>query len=249
MMAYQEGMVASIILDDKPVREYNLKGQRTCKIPFNSEYKIKLKNKTGLRSLVSIDIDGTDIFGFKKLILKPYQEIELERFIVELEQGPKFKFMSIEDGVKTGEIQDPTNKDNGIISIKFFKEMIPPTTNTITYTESAKLDYMCCQTNGSSTPTSGVSLRGISAASASAGATAEGSNSNQKFDDSEEWFPTEVQPLEVKIKLVGFKAQSYFGVFLDNSKKPSFTFADRMDAYNFVKVNDFGLTTAKIRPI
>jgi len=125
MMAYQGGFVVSVIVDGKPVREYNSDGTRTCKIPFNSEYSLRLKNKTKGRALASITIDGTEVLtGNKKLVLGKGETVDIERFIDDLNSGNKFKFISLEEGAASGEIQDPTLEENGFIEVKFYKEKI-----------------------------------------------------------------------------------------------------------------------------
>ena len=118
-MAYANNYVVSIIHNDKPIRESNVNGERTARLPFDSEYKIRLKNKTSRRAIVKIDIDGTDILG-SDLVLNGGQTLDLERFLT---SDKKLKFMSVEKGARTGEIQDPTNEDNGLINVQFYAEM------------------------------------------------------------------------------------------------------------------------------
>ena len=45
MAAYQSQFVASVICNNQPLREVNKNGRRTCIIPFDSEYKLRLKNQ------------------------------------------------------------------------------------------------------------------------------------------------------------------------------------------------------------
>ena len=129
MVAYQKSasgaeFVVSVIHNNKPVREFNEGGQRVCRIPFNSEYKLRIKSKTWKKALVSVSIDGTDVLtGGKQLILAPYQSIELERFVDDLNSGKKFKFISVEQGARTGEVQDPTAYENGLIRVQIYPEV------------------------------------------------------------------------------------------------------------------------------
>lgn len=126
-MAYQKDFVVSVIHNGKPVREFNESGNRTCRIPFNSEYKLRVKSKTWKKALVSISIDGTDVLtGGKQVILNPYQSVELERFVDDLNSGKKFKFISVEQGAKTGEVQDPTAEENGLIRVQIYPEIDAP---------------------------------------------------------------------------------------------------------------------------
>jgi hypothetical protein len=238
MMAYQKGVVASIIVDGKPVREFNFKDQRTCKIPFGTEYKIRLKNKTNSRVLISVDIDETDVLCFKRLILEKNCEMELERFVDDLGCGNKFKFISLEEGTKTGEIQDPTNKNNGLITIKAYKEKDAPaylrsTTSfhTQTVDQGPSVSYTSC------------------ACAATNGATVQGGNSNQQFQESYEQFDLEENPIEISIRLIGIPVRERFGVFLDNNKRPSYEFKSRIEAFDFIRVNDFGESKVMIKPV
>jgi len=242
MMAYNQGCIASIIVDENPIREFNYKNQRTCRVPFGSEYSIRLKNKTSGRCLVSVFIDGTDVLNFHKLILRPNSDIDLERFIDDLIQGRKFKFVSLEEGMKTGEIQDPSSKENGVVTIKFYKEIIP-----------RSLFNSGCKGGGSS-------LRGVSNASYAScnlgameftpqecGATVEGQVSNQQFGVDNTYFPTELIPVEIVIKMIGHDFRKKIGLYLDKNKKPSHEFNSREDAFEFAKLNDFGSSSVTIK--
>lgn len=233
MMAYQEGIVASIMVDGKPLREFNHSGRRTCKIPFGSEYSIRLKNKSNLRALISVDIDGTDVLCYKQLVMRPHDQIQLERFVDELDSGSKFKFISLEEGIKTGEIQDPTSKENGIIRIKYYKER-----PFINHRRIIKTDRP-----------NNYEITYTSASACTNGATVEGGHSNQQFNMTDADFPTELIPGEIIIKLVGIRNREKFGVYLNNNKKPTYEFNDRLEAYNFVKINDFGISKVIIKPI
>lgn len=138
MAAYQERFVATILVDGKSQRELNESGERTVKIPFGSEYVIRLKNKTGARAVAEITIDGTDVCtGNRRFVLEPNQTVDVERFVDDLDKGKRFKFISLEEGERTGEIQDPTEPDNGLIVVRFWKEVPKPKSTTWGETKSA----------------------------------------------------------------------------------------------------------------
>ena len=120
-MGYQNGFIASIILKNKPLREFNYNGKRTVKVPFGSEYVIRLKNKSLDPALVTVSIDDTDILNGSELVLRSGETIDLERFVDESTTGKKFKFISLEEGASTGKIDDPYRKENGLIRINFYK--------------------------------------------------------------------------------------------------------------------------------
>jgi len=63
--------------------------------------------------VVPEDHDWPPADDFLPLLLGP---------IDDLNSGNKFKFISLEEGTRTGEIQDPTSPDNGIIEVKFYPE-------------------------------------------------------------------------------------------------------------------------------
>lgn len=112
-MMYKNDFVAVVKVNGKVVRE---KDGSTIQLPFGSEYTIALKNKRFVRCLVDIFIDGSWIGG--SLILRPHEEVNLERFI---DSPNKFRFIQ-----KTREIQDYRGDkiDDGIITVKFRFEKV-----------------------------------------------------------------------------------------------------------------------------
>lgn len=192
-----------------------------------------LKNTTGLRALAKVSIDGTPIIsGDRKFLLSGYGEFVVERFVTDLTQGKRFKFISVEQGAATGEIQDPTSPLNGLLRVEFFKE-IPPTYTTLFHNTG----YAKSGRYSSSGPLRSASFRGSSAGGtvesnpsfssvvnnvdtgmpvqnfhvssdapvdwSAAGATAEGGQSVQGFYESHENFPTETYPVVIDIWMKG----------------------------------------------
>ncbi len=123
MCSYFNQFVASIIVNNQPLREINKNNRRTCIVPFGSEYKMRLKNYNNVRCKVEIFIDGTDVLFGEKLVINPKQTLELERFLTDNNSGKKFKFASLKQAEAAGELHDPNNFDNGHIQIKFYKEL------------------------------------------------------------------------------------------------------------------------------
>jgi hypothetical protein len=181
VVAYQKSasgaeFVVSVIHNNKPVREFNEGGQRVCRIPFNSEYKLRIKSKTWKKALVSISIDGTDVLtGGKQLILSPYQSVELERFVDDLNAGKKFKFISVEQGASTGEVQDPTSPENGLIRVQIFPEV----EWHLSTASTGGAIKMCTGTSWSLGSAGGASLRGM--AVSGAGGITETCNSSTDY--------------------------------------------------------------------
>jgi len=116
-MAYQKGYVVSIIptKTNKPVREHSENGERVCKLEFDSEYKIRLKNTTGAPALASIIIDGTPISTAGDFIINHGDTVDVERFVDSLSVGKKFKFVRKDHA----EIQDPTVSELGLVEVMF----------------------------------------------------------------------------------------------------------------------------------
>ena len=236
MAAYAHNFVVSIVgPTGTPVREAQEAGDRTVRLPFESEYKIRLKNKNQVRAKASVLIDGMDISPGRMLILRPGQTLDLERFIQDgdLDRGARFKFVERDKGAATGEIQDPTNPKLGTIEVVFHKELLNQA-GVITTTGFSSGGILRSRgMSGQGVDSSGVighayssayvnSLGGAVGATNSVtncainppasnpaptsdvGGTAMGSESAQKFQDSNQWFPTEA-PFHLIIHVKGLK--------------------------------------------
>lgn len=123
-MMYDQQFVLAVIHDGCPVREIG--GKVT--LPFNSEYKIRLKNKNSVRAKARVWIDGRKASTLGDFIIHPGETLDLERFLDEsMSEGRRFKFVPISDG----RVNDPTDSDNGIIKVEFYKENISADWNII----------------------------------------------------------------------------------------------------------------------
>ena len=112
-MVYREKFVAVVKCDGRILREIN----NVVTLPFGSEYSILFKNLEGRKASVNVSIDGQDVLYNKSLIIEPNEkEFELKRFIENLDQGNKFKFIQ-----KTQKIVDHRGDriDDGLIRIEF----------------------------------------------------------------------------------------------------------------------------------
>lgn len=216
-MAYQEGFVASVIVNGKPLREINESNERTVRLKFDSEYKIRLKNNHNVRAFAKVLIDGTEIL-MGKLIMQPYGTIDLERFVVDgnLNKGKKFKFVS----AGHSEVQDPTSKENGLIEIVFEKED-PPSFDWCTSTCTTTVTAASIPVHQTAFTTTGGILRGTAVGGSTfsnnynahhnldmnmsqtdLGATVEGGNSNQQFQEVNTNFNT-TAPITIHIRMKG----------------------------------------------
>jgi len=126
MMNNQSVSVALTNENKKPYREYGYtKVTDKCKkveviLPFDSHYQILAKNDNAQRVKLDIDIDGTLITG-TGLIVNAHSQAYIERFV---ETAKKLLFTKKSDD----RVADPTNKENGFLTIKVTKEKLQPYT-------------------------------------------------------------------------------------------------------------------------
>lgn len=115
-MMYENKCVLSIMHAGHPVREMN----GTVHLPFNAEYKIRLKNKNyDLRAKAKVWVDGRLVSNLGDFILEPGQTIDLERFLDHsMEKGNKFLFVPLSNK----EVNDPTDNNNGLVRVEFYIE-------------------------------------------------------------------------------------------------------------------------------
>ena len=123
-----ESVVVALTDDNnKPFREHDFKkgqtpgGPNSCKVyvPFNTEYKILVKNQNFCRIKIDAELDGTNITG-DGLVISNNSSCYLERFVGG--EGKKFLFVPVDSDA----VGDPTSKENGILRIKIAKENKKP---------------------------------------------------------------------------------------------------------------------------
>jgi hypothetical protein len=223
---YSNNFVVSILKEGTPLREVN----GTVAIPFESQYQIRIKNKSGVRAQFEVLIDGTNINTLGRYIINSGDTVTLERFMgVSLNDGKKFKFVSVDDS----RVSDPTSSENGRIEVKLWKEKIAP---VITWTHNdSYVDYdehyptqpfgkpdhysgtwiYDCSSSARDIPynfNAGTSSRSVSNLQVkssfigSPGATVEGGRSNQQFVNSC-GFELENYFTAISLKLVGPEQQ------------------------------------------
>ena len=206
---YNNNCVIAILHKGKVLRETG--GQ--VHLPFGSEYKIRAKNTGWGRVKVRISVDGTYIHPEdQSFVIDSGDHMDLERMITDgnWDSGSKLKFVSLSDG----QVQDPTNAENGVVKVEFYREK----DNPVIYIEPEKptvvgfLGYdVTCNVNYASSDMSNCSI-GTSLTNngggrrlkskASNGATIEGSKSNQKFTTTDD-FETHILPNTLSLTLMG----------------------------------------------
>lgn len=108
---YNQKMVCCLKANGKILREF----KDTVYVPFGSEYSILIKNLNSLRAIVNITIDGTDAVP-GGLVVNANQEIDLERFVKDMSNGNKFKFIERSSSVEAGR---GIKVEDGLIRISF----------------------------------------------------------------------------------------------------------------------------------
>ena len=115
---YKNKFVLSIIHDGYPVKETGRSWCREVAIPFDNEYKIRLKNKNDRSCTARVFIDGKRVSQLGDVIVTAGGTIDLERYIDRsLVQGKKFKFVPLDHP----DVDDPISSSNGIIEVEFRK--------------------------------------------------------------------------------------------------------------------------------
>jgi hypothetical protein len=115
---YRDKFVLSVIQDGRPVKETGDRWKKEVSIPFDSEYKIRLKNKNDRSCTARVFIDGKKVSQLGDVIVTAGGTIDLERYIDRsLVQGKKFKFVPLDHP----DVDDPTSSSNGIIEVEFRK--------------------------------------------------------------------------------------------------------------------------------
>jgi len=113
---YKDKFVLSIIHDGHPVREFGGRSEKEVALPFDSEYKIRLKNKNNRGCTARVFIDDKQVSKLGDFIINANGTIDLERFVgSSLDRGKKFKFVPLDHP----DVDDPTSSDNGIIKVEF----------------------------------------------------------------------------------------------------------------------------------
>lgn len=118
---HHNSIIVALTNDEKkPYREFNYKKLTDkCKtseviLPFDTDYQILIKNENSSRIKLHIDVDGT-IITSDGLVINSNAQSYIERF---LDVAKKLHFTK-----KTNEkVADPSNEENGFLTIKVVKE-------------------------------------------------------------------------------------------------------------------------------
>lgn len=109
---YSNKFVATLKHNGKVLREQG----DTVFLPFGSEYSILLKNLNTVRAEARITIDDQDVLGGSSLVVNPGADLEIERFLKDLDKGNRFKFIERTSSV---EQHRGVGAADGLIRIEF----------------------------------------------------------------------------------------------------------------------------------
>lgn len=118
-MVYKEEHAIAIIQDGKIVPEKD----GVVVLPYGSEYKIRLKNKSRIRSIADIYIDGS--IACKGIIVDEDRTVDLERYIKpgdNMFAGNKFQLARLSHPG----VADANDDQNGMVEVRFYKERAKP---------------------------------------------------------------------------------------------------------------------------
>ncbi|OYT16005.1 MAG: hypothetical protein B7C24_10180 [Bacteroidetes bacterium 4572_77] len=213
-MVYHEKFVAVIKCGGQILREQN----NSVTLPFGSEYSLLLKNMESRKVNVNVAIDGQDVLFGNSLIIEPNSEMELERFLENMSQGNRFKFIQ-----KTRKIVDHRGDkiDDGLVRIEFafeqkvVQEQVHRNIHAYPWYYLPSVTY--CNSNiGESVPVFNYSSTAVptvgsninfTAPAIDEGITVKGSQSNQQFCCG--YIGNLEQSSVIIIKLKGMTATSY----------------------------------------
>ena len=109
---YKDGFVVSIFREGNVLREIDGK----VYIPFDSEYKVRLRNRNNFECACDLYIDSKKVSNLGEMIIPGNESVDLERFIDHsLTDGKKFLFVPVSDS----RVEDKGEPENGWIEARF----------------------------------------------------------------------------------------------------------------------------------
>lgn len=116
-MVYSNKFVMCVLVNGTPCEEL---ANGTVKVPFNTEYVLRFRNKNNRRAVVKVSIDGENISetGF---IIPANSHIDIKR---PTDKDAAFKFVSLDssDAIDHGKNGSNDDKVKGTIEAKFYLE-------------------------------------------------------------------------------------------------------------------------------
>lgn len=123
-MVYSNKFVAVVVCKGQIVRELREDEKDVVRLPFGSDYSIRLKNLHSERAVVNIEIDGQDVLGGSQIVVSPNETADIEGFMEGSTVRKKFRFIE-----KTQKIFEHRGDyvEDGIIRVSYqFEKPKPP---------------------------------------------------------------------------------------------------------------------------
>lgn len=128
----ENGFSVEVIVDGRPISEYEGRGRRYVEALENAEYELRIHNPLGARVAVALAVDGlntidarhTSAWDAHKWVIEPYGTIHVRGWQMSSENARRFYFTTERDsyGAKLGQ-----TANLGVISAVFFRERKPIT--------------------------------------------------------------------------------------------------------------------------
>lgn len=118
---YNQGYVVAILVNGSVLREY----KDVVKLPFGTEYTIRLINLTDRRALADISIDGQSISDGNKFVLNAGQTTDVKRFVQSADGKTGHAFRFIERTAKIDQHRGIKAED-GLVKVVFEREIAQP---------------------------------------------------------------------------------------------------------------------------
>ena len=121
-MVYNSNLIAVVVCQNQITREVKENGENIVRIPFGSDYFIRLKNMNSTRAVINVQIDGKDVLSDRRLVVEPNTTIDLLGFMENNVVKSAFRFIQ-----KTQEIVNVKGDhiDDGFIRITWRFEKAP----------------------------------------------------------------------------------------------------------------------------
>jgi hypothetical protein len=191
---FHKGVAVAVLVNGKVAQDID----QIVRLPFGTEYSLRIKNTHSTPAVVSVSIDGNDVLNGKKLRIAEDNLIDLERHFRDDEsKGPRFKFIQMTEQIAN---HRGRKVDDGVVRVRWQYEK--PLEWTYTYTDyryyppypwiyvtppqwSGKI---YCSDNIKQPPTGGTGTTNATSASScyctsTNGFTTKGSESHQQFLD------------------------------------------------------------------
>jgi hypothetical protein len=127
---YDRGFEVQIIVDGRPLEEYNARGKSYVEALAGAEYEVRIRNPLPYRVAVALSVDGlnsidarrTTAWNASKWVIEPYGTITVTGWQMSSERARQFYFTSERDsyGAKLGQ-----TSNLGVVSAVFFRERRP----------------------------------------------------------------------------------------------------------------------------